>query len=241
MQGAFVYLSIDLQHHGLSSSRCRLWFVLQVLIPCTVGSLVHLTLANRILALYNREKWIRRFVILVYIVLVVTVIPFCFIVARPSIHYGPHCQLRTPSKQWPYIVIGFLPMGVDCVFVFLTLFKVASLFRVANTPSFIRIVSRDGVWAFILVTFTIATSQVFLLSGNRLLHDISLNWLVTIFSSTTTHLILNMLQFKSALQSEQRGTTEQSTTAGTFIPLTNMIPLSLDVSSYYLSDKSIHL
>lgn len=46
-------------------------------------------------------------------------------------------------------------MALDVVFIILTLIKVISLSRVSNVPTVLRIVIRDGAWAFVLVTSTL--------------------------------------------------------------------------------------
>lgn len=240
LQGALLYQYVDIQHHDYSSVWCRFWFAMRLMAPSIIGCLVQLTLLNRIFALYSRETWIKRFIVFLYTLQVVAMFTIWITVVQAPMAYGPRCQLRAPLERWPFIVAGWSPVALDCVLVILTLFKVIPLFHIPNAASVLRIVVRDGLWAFVLVTVATAATQLFLFSGDWLSRSASINWLVTIFTFVPTRLILNIFRFREKAQSKQAGTTGQFASTEAQESLTNVIPLSLGVFTQYRGGNSTH-
>jgi len=200
-----------------------------------MGALVQLPLISRIWALYNREIWVKRCVTTLYSLQVLAAFTVWIIAAQVSVPYNSRCQMQSSFTKWPPIVVGFSAMSLDCVLVALTLFKVIRLSRAPNAPSVLHIIIRDGAWAFLLVTATAMITQIFIFLGDWMLHTTSVNWLVTVFSFTTTRLILNMLQFRA--ESQQQATTEEYTFAEGQEFLTNEVPIGLSVFTQH-HDKS---
>lgn len=176
LQGALLYQTIYLQYHDYSSSACNSWSILRLLTPNIIGPLAQVTLVSRIYALYSRKIWIKRFVMLLYVVQVVgSFIIWIIVIVHTPKTYGPRCQARSHLGKWPYISIGFSSTALDCVLIALTIFKAIRLSRISNAPSILRVVVRDGTWAFMLLTVVTIIVQSFVLSGDRISQAASLN------------------------------------------------------------------
>lgn len=240
LQGALLYQNLDLQYHDYPPFQCRSWFIMGLMVPTIIGTLVQGTLVGRVCALYHQERFIKQCVIFLFFMQTATVFAMWAVVIRVPVTYSPRCQPGVPLKIWPFLVAGFLPLALECLLIFLTIFKVIPLFHIPNAPSVLHIITRDGIWAFVLVTVATAIPQIFLISGNLFWQSAFVNWMSIVVVFVGTRIILNMLQLKNDAQPKRQGSTEQYMMGETHISLTNVIPLGLDISVQYFGGKSTY-
>lgn len=241
LQGALLYQTLDVQYHDYSPSACGSWFGLHVVTPSIIGALVQLTLISRIFALYSREIWVKRFLLCCYVTQMAAAFIIWIVTSHAPATYDSRCKPQSPPPKWPYIAVGFSSTALDCVLVTLNLVKVARLSHIANAPPVLRIIARDSIWAFVLITVATGATQVFVFLGDGVSQLAAVNWLLTVFSITATRLILNVLQLNIPPQTRQEGMSEQYAITEGEGYLTIEVPNGLSVFTQLCDDNSIQL
>ncbi|KAF7437195.1 hypothetical protein PC9H_004031 [Pleurotus ostreatus] len=176
---------------------------------------VQVLLVLRVIALYNRVRWLRTFLSVLFLAEVVLMTVF-FGISLSSMDYGVHCVIT----GFPITATGFLipPILYESLLFVLTMVKFYQALRDGwgRQPVISRFMSH-GIWAFgaPFVILTVNTLCMALLKGA--IASVAYSWIIAIPPFAGARLILSMSHLFSRQPSMRRTTSHDQVLLDTTI------------------------
>ncbi|KAJ7502910.1 hypothetical protein B0H11DRAFT_1712201 [Mycena galericulata] len=179
---------------------CFIWQVYQGVATVLVFAAVDCVLILRVYALYHNVAIIRRLVLVAF-ALEITAMVIGLALSLPGIQFDDICVVTGVSGT--LLIYGQNHSGATLLFqtfLFgLTAVKFARALREGwgDTP-LVGLVMRDGTWAFILLFAVVAGDASLYALKNHSFAGILFGWLLTVFSFSGYHVLLNLDRLSAA-------------------------------------------
>lgn len=176
--------------HGFPMSRSclRIWYSCQVIVALHSMSSLELILMTRVYALYNKSRRVWWLFFTLYIS------ENAIVVIGLFVHYpGSDFQAIEVVRHLPasFSYFGFCTLLVQLIIIILTLLRYLS--GSWKTVPIVRLMLRDGTLSFSALTVVVLIMSIFTIQ-RRPFAVVGFSWLLTVMSSVTCRLIINMLK-----------------------------------------------
>ncbi|CAL1708700.1 unnamed protein product [Somion occarium] len=172
--------------------QCTGWLVVQGCTLLSVVLLVDAILILRIYVLFARNRALLVTLVIAFAIETSSTI-ICSVLAVPRMTVGSECLIL----KAPIVYTGnwLASMGMQTILFILTCYRFyTSVDRRLGTRSILRILIRDGIWAFAFI-FVVALTNVLLLRLQQsIISGICFVWAIVAFSFAGSHLRLNVVK-----------------------------------------------
>jgi len=184
----------------LNEKAMRVWYSSQVMVAALSVSALEIVLMARVYALYNKQQWLG--ILLISILILESIVAIVGLLLNLP---GDEFILAMVVTHLPvsFAYFGITSVVVQCVILILTLTKYAR--SSLSAVPLVRLMMRDGTFAFIMSTIFGLTLVVYTLC-NITYAVTGYAWLLSAVSCATCRLIINMQRVPMSHDSEDTST-----------------------------------